>query len=84
MWGRCFGPQDGSVVVVGALFMKGKMFLTLEVRSVLMLPWAQEVFVLTLLGHCRKAVYLGSPLHHFSLLSLLLPLLALQLPDLGL
>ena len=84
MWGRCFGPQDGFVVSVGALFWKGKMFLTLEVRSVLMLPWAWEVFALTLLGHCRKADQLGSPLHHFSLLSLLLPLLALQLPDLGL
>ena len=63
--------------------MKGKMFLTLEVRSLLMLPWAWEVFALTLLGHCRKADQLGSPLHPFSLLSLLLPLLALQLPDLG-
>ena len=84
MWGRCFGPQDEFVDSVGALFWKGKMFLTLEVRSVLMLPWAQKVFALTLLGHCRKAVHLGSPLHHFSLLILLLPLLALQLPDLGL
>ena len=30
-----------------------------------MLPWAWEVFTLTLLGHCRKAGHAGSPLHHF-------------------
>ena len=82
MWGWCFGPQNEFVVSVGALFWKGKMFLTLEVRSVLMLPWAWEVFALTLLGHCRKAGHVGSPLHLF--LCLLLPLLTLQLPDLGL
>ena len=43
MWGRCFGPQDEFVASAGALFWEGKMLLTLEVRSVLMLPWALEV-----------------------------------------
>ena len=28
-----FGPQDESVDAVGALFEKGRMFLTLEARS---------------------------------------------------
>ena len=40
-------------------------------------------FALTLLEHCWKAVLLGSPLHHFSLFSLLLPPIALQPLDFG-
>ena len=47
-----------------------------------MLPWAREDLALTLLWHCRKADHVGSPLHLF--FCLLLPLLTLQLPDLGL
>ena len=43
MWGRCFGPQDECVASIGVLFGEGEMLLTLEVRSVLMLPWAQKV-----------------------------------------
>ena len=58
------------------------MLLTLEVRSVLMLLWASKVF--TDLAEALSEGCVGSPLHHFSLFFLLLPLLALQLPDLGL
>ena len=59
------------------------MFLTLEVRSVLMLLLGFGSLALTLLEHCWKAVLLGSPLHHFSLFSLSLSLIALQPLDFG-
>ena len=57
------------------------MLLTLEVRSVLMLLWAPKVF--TDLAEALSEGCVGSPLHHFSLFSLLLPLIALQPLDFG-
>ena len=71
--GSVFWTSEANFVTsldVGVLFLDVGL-MTLSLRTCLMmLPWALGSFALTLLGHCRKADHVSSPLHPFSLSAL--------------
>jgi len=58
---------SGLIYFLRCAHLEKSLFLILEARSVLMLLWALEVLHWQRCEHCRKAVLVGSSLHHFSL-----------------